>query len=108
MTFGEKIQKLRKEAGLSQEELSYQLGVSRQAISKWERDETLPDICQSKKLAVLYNLSLDELIEFDIDIKEIQEAIDKTNETVSKKVDWTNALPQNRKQKFAVVYTGQS
>ncbi len=38
MTFGEKIQKLRKEAGLSQEELSYQLGVSRQAISKWERD----------------------------------------------------------------------
>ncbi|OUN74590.1 hypothetical protein B5G12_05505 [Faecalibacterium sp. An58] len=38
MTFGEKIQKLRKEAGLSQEELSYQLGVSRQAISKWERE----------------------------------------------------------------------
>lgn len=38
MTFGEKIQKLRKESGLSQEELSYQLGVSRQAISKWEHD----------------------------------------------------------------------
>ena len=41
MTFGEKIQKLRKEAGLSQEELSYQLGVSRQAISKWERGQWL-------------------------------------------------------------------
>ncbi len=38
MTFGEKIQKLRKEAGLSQEELSDQLDVSRQAISKWERE----------------------------------------------------------------------
>ena len=40
MTFGEKIQKLRKEAGLSQEDLSYQLGVSRQAISKWEREDS--------------------------------------------------------------------
>lgn len=38
MTFGEKIQKLRKESGLSQEELACQLGVSRQAISKWERE----------------------------------------------------------------------
>ena len=43
MTFGEKIQKLRKEAGLSQEELSYQLGVSRQAIRKWECDSGLVD-----------------------------------------------------------------
>ena len=38
MTFGEKIQKLRKEAGLSQEELAHRLKVSRQAVSKWERD----------------------------------------------------------------------
>ena len=43
MTFGEKIQKLRKEAGLSQEELACQLGVSRQAVSKWEVGDALPD-----------------------------------------------------------------
>lgn len=35
-------------------------------------------------------LSLDELIEFDIDVKEIQAVIDRTNDTVSEKVDWAN------------------
>ncbi len=37
MTFGEKLQKLRKESGLSQEDLASRLEVSRQAVSKWER-----------------------------------------------------------------------
>ena len=54
-------------------------------------DETIPDIYQSKKMAVLYNMSLDELIDFDIDIKEIQGIIDKTNEEIEEKIDWTNA-----------------
>lgn len=58
---------------------------------QWETDETLPDIRQSKRLAVLYGLSLDELIEFDIDVKEIQEMIDKTSEKVTDKIDWTKA-----------------
>ena len=52
-------------------------------------DETLPDICQSKKLALLYHLSLDELIEFDIDLKEIEQVIEHTSEETEKKVDWT-------------------
>ena len=43
------------------------------------------------RLAVLYGLSLDELVEFDIDIKEVQEVIDRTSEEVSDKVDWTKA-----------------
>ena len=38
---------------------------------KMEADETIPDIYQSKKMAVLYNMSLDELIDFDIDINDI-------------------------------------
>lgn len=46
-----------------------------QTISKWETDETLPDIRQSKRLAVLYGVSLDELVRFDINIKEIQEVL---------------------------------
>ena len=67
------------------------LGVSRQTISKWETDETLPDIRQSKRLALLYGVSLDELIEFDLDIREIQDVIDRTSEAVSEKIDWTKA-----------------
>lgn len=91
MSLGNSLFQARKKRGMSQEEVAEKLGVSRQTISKWELDETLPDIRQSKKLAVLYGLSLDELIEFDIDVKEIQEVIDSTSEEVSEKIDWTKA-----------------
>ena len=61
MTFGEKIQKLRKEAGLSQEELSYQLGVSRQAVSKWETDQSSPDTLNLIRLADALNTEVEYL-----------------------------------------------
>lgn len=89
MSLGNNLYHARKNKGLSQEVVAEKLGVSRQTISKWETDETLPDIQQSKKLAVLYGLSLDELIEFDIDIKEIQEVIERTSDEISEKIDWT-------------------
>lgn len=91
MNLGNSLFHARKKVGLSQEDVAEKLGVSRQTISKWETDETVPDIRQSKKMAVLYNMSLDVLIDFDIDIKEIQEAIDKTSEKTEEKIDWTNA-----------------
>lgn len=62
MTFGEKIQKLRKEAGLSQEELSYQLEVSRQAVSKWERDNGYPETEKIIRMSKLFHVSLDYLL----------------------------------------------
>ena len=91
MNLGNSLFHARKKSGLSQEDVAEKLGVSRQTVSKWETDETVPDIRQSKKMAVLYNMSLDELIDFDIDMKEIQEIIDKTNEETEEKIDWTNA-----------------
>ena len=91
MSLGNHLFHARKKKGMSQEEVAEKLGISRQTVSKWETDETLPDICQSKKLAALYGLSLDELVEFDIDVKEIQEVIDRTSEEVSDKIDWTKA-----------------
>lgn len=91
MNLGNSLFQARKKCGLSQEDVAGRLGVSRQTVSKWETDETVPDIRQAKKMSVLYHVSLDELIDFDLDIKEIQEAIDKTDEEVEEKINWTNA-----------------
>lgn len=89
MTLGNNFYTARKKQGLSQEEVAEKLGVSRQTISKWELDETLPDINQSKKLAAAYKVSLDELIEFDPDLNDIKEVIAKTSEEKQQKIDWT-------------------
>ena len=80
MNLGNNLFQARKKSGLSQELVAEKLGVSRQTISKWETDETVPDIYQSKRLSKLYNLSLDELIEFDVDLKEVEEIIKNTDE----------------------------
>lgn len=89
MNLGNHLFQARRKKGLSQEAVAEKLGVSRQTISKWETDETLPDIRQSKRLAVLYGLTLDELISFDLDVQEIQEVIDRTKDEVTEKIDWT-------------------
>ena len=89
MSFGNSLANARKKSGLSQEQVAEKLGVSRQTISKWELDETLPDIRQSKKLALLYHVTLDELVDFDLEVKEIQEVIEKTSQETQEKIDWT-------------------
>ena len=91
MNLGNQLYQTRKKVGLSQESVAEKLGVSRQTISKWETDETVPDIYQAKKLAKIYHLSLDELMEFDVDLKEIEETIKNTNEEKESKINWTKA-----------------
>lgn len=68
-----KLVKLRKEHGYSQEELAHRLGISRQAVSKWERAESSPDTDNLICLAKLYNVSLDELLNTEDDIETIIE-----------------------------------
>ena len=63
MTIGKRIALLRKEKGLTQEELGTHMGVSPQAVSKWENDQTCPDISALPKLARLLGVSVDELLE---------------------------------------------
>ncbi len=90
MSLGNNLYNARKRRGLSQEEVAEKLGVSRQTISKWELNETLPDICQSKRLSNLYHLTMDELIDFDMDVKEIEHIIENTSEKTEQKIDWTS------------------
>lgn len=59
---------LRKQSGLSQEQLAEKIGVSRQAVSKWERSEASPDTDNIILLARLYNISLDELLKTEDEI----------------------------------------
>ena len=63
MTIGKRIGLLRKEKGLTQEELASHMGVSPQAVSKWENDQTCPDISALPRLARLLGVSVDELLE---------------------------------------------
>lgn len=62
MLFSEKLKMLRKGSNLTQEELADKLDVSRQAITKWESNEGLPDIENLKQISLLFNVSIDELI----------------------------------------------
>ena len=87
MNLGNSLFHARKKSGLSQEEVAEKLGVSRQTISKWELNETLPDICQSKRLSNLYHLTLDELIDFDMDVKELEQIIENTSDKTAQKID---------------------
>lgn len=67
MTLGKKLQILRKQRGFSQEDLASKVIVSRQAVSKWESDETTPDIGNLVQLAKIFDVSLDFLLNDDIE-----------------------------------------
>ncbi|WP_461612050.1 helix-turn-helix domain-containing protein [Clostridium sp. Marseille-QA1073] len=86
MSLGERLLYLRKKAGLSQEDVAEKLNVSRQTVSKWETNQTVPELIKAKLLSQLYNVSYDYLIsESHIggDITSIEMIVDE--------IDWTSA-----------------
>ena len=62
---GKNILTLRRLRGLTQEELAERVGVSRQAVAKWESGESTPDLASCCTLAELFRVSLDDLVHFD-------------------------------------------
>lgn len=62
MTFAEKLKTIRRQTGLSQEQLAEKLGVSRQAVTKWETNAGIPDIGNIMAISALFDISIDELL----------------------------------------------
>ncbi|RPF49010.1 DNA-binding XRE family transcriptional regulator [Hydrogenoanaerobacterium saccharovorans] len=86
LSLGEKLLDLRKKSGFSQEEVAEKLNVSRQTVSKWETDQTTPDLVKAKLLSELYHVSYNYLIcESPIsgDLTSIEMIVDE--------IDWTSA-----------------
>lgn len=68
MNIGNRIKEFREKINISQEELADKVYTSRQTISNWENDKTYPDINSLKLLSNIFNVSLDNLVEGDIDM----------------------------------------
>ena len=66
MTFSEKLTGLRRKSGMSQEQLADRLGVTRQSVSKWENDASVPDLEKLVKLSGVFGVSLDELVKGEV------------------------------------------
>ena len=96
MMLGEKIHQLRKRQCMSQKELASQLTVSRQAISKWELGESVPDTENVVQLSKLFGVSADYLlnddIESDMDIPVIRENNDKLKKKYNRVLLWVLSI----------------
>ena len=103
MSIGKRLYEARKNAGLSQEEVAEKLNVARQTISKWELDETIPDLKQGEALSKIYGKEISELINED-EYKEIKEVLKNTNEKNADKINWTKVWSN----KYPVLGTYQS
>ena len=81
--FSENLKKIRKEQNLSQEELADQLGVSRQAISKWESGQAYPEMDKIIALCNKFNVNIDDLLHNDIkEVKGEEESKKKLNNSI--------------------------
>ena len=102
MKFNEKLLKLRKEKGLSQEELGMEMQVSRQTVSKWEAGQSYPDFTRLVMLSDFFDMTLDELVK-DIDVQEVRE-----NSFTNEKIDSIYRVSQDvNSKRDKVVYSGQ-
>lgn len=104
MNIGKKLLDARKKANLSQEEIAEKLNITRQTVSKWESNETVPNINQVKLLAKIYKISLEELLNYNKVDEEIESIIKKTNTKTQDKINWTKVWSK----KYPVLETYQS
>lgn len=84
MIFADKLLLLRKQKGLSQEQLAEMLEVSRQSISKWESQQSLPEASKIITISNLFHVSIDQLLKDDLEIDDLKETeVPNPEESVS-------------------------
>ena len=91
-----RLVELRKKAGLSQEELADKIGLSRQAVSKWERAEASPDTDNLICLAKIYGVSLDDLLNTDEPIDEIARNVKEKEEAKKEEAKQEEPQPEEK------------
>ncbi len=91
-TLGSRISEQRKKSGLTQEEFAEKLGVTAQAVSKWENDVSCPDIMLLPKIAGIFNVSIDELM----GVKPYEKEEPKVN--FQQEIPEFKAIPESKKQ----------
>lgn len=90
--FGERIYNLRKKSGLSQEEFADKLGVSRQAVSKWETGQSVPDSEKAAAIGSFFGVSLDWLINGVEPVVSVTSAASATVAERKPRAGWVKAL----------------
>lgn len=91
MRFGNRLAAARKQKGLSQENVAQHLGVSRQTISKWEQEESIPNLLEAKQLSLLYGIALEEFLEPPSPQQQAEAAIASIDDNAQQEVDWNAA-----------------
>jgi transcriptional regulator with XRE-family HTH domain len=82
---GKKIYELRKELNISQEEFAMAINTSRQSVSKWELGDSYPEVNKLKDIASFFNVSIDYLLEYDVENTSCMEFIDKLKTGINNK-----------------------
>ena len=100
MNIGEQILFLRKNRGITQEQLAQKLGITNQAVSKWESGSNMPDISLLAELADFYDVSIPEIIDGERKSENMNEEV---KETVLKLSDYTETINQKIKGKLFVL-----
>lgn len=96
MAIGEKLKRLRKEKGVSQDFVAQELHVSRQAVSKWELNEALPDLDNAKRLSEMFGVSIDYLVKDEL-------TCDKSIQTMATCTESFKAKYQKKCKKWSFV-----
>lgn len=98
LLIGERIQEYRKACGFNQEEFAEKIGVSRQAVSKWERDKAYPDLDRLVCICEILNVSIDELIYG-------KKKIEENNHSVNNILHMKNIRGKHSKARLKMIFS---